>query len=548
MKIVDKFNLKTVKKAIMLMGNMKNTYLFCIVMFCVVELIVTVLNTFGMRGIINSLTDKNIKMFWYSLSLIIFQYILWWCYAPISGYLCSKASIRTICEYKSNLCEHIFKLPMSYHDKKSRGDYITLLTSDMNGLKSIYDGDFFQVIRSFIGGIGGIAVMMILDYKFAIVVLGFGLLSIYVSSIFAARLEKISGDRQKNLECTATDIYELVKASKTIRTLNVQNKRKAHIEKALNTEKNIRQKFGGSVAKMKSYETIISRMTYIVLLIIGAIFVYFDQSDWGTVASLLSLKYITDMIFVECGQFMSEMQKQVVCVERLFDIQAVEEEKLYSRAYSFMEQENVLSIKNISFGYEKDFNILNDFTLELPDKSFTALLGESGGGKSTILKLLMGLYELNIGSIVFGGKGDNSALDTVRRKSSYVPQEPMLFNGTIYDNIKFGNENADFDDIVRASKLAEADEFIINLEGGYNYVLNDDGKNLSGGQKKRIAIARALVKNANILLLDEITSALDCDTEEQILQTIKEISRQKTVLLVTHNKNIVKYTNRIVNI
>lgn len=184
----------------------------------------------------------------------------------------------------------------------------------------------------------------------------------------------------------------------------------------------------------------------------------------------------------------------------------------------------------------------------MPDKSFTALLGESGGGKSTILKLLMGLYEPNIGSIVFGGKGDNSALDAVRRKSSYVPQEPMLFNGTIYDNIKFGNENADLDDIVRASKLAEADEFIINLEGGYNYVLNDDGKNLSGGQKKRIAIARALVKNANILLLDEITSALDCDTEEQILQTIKEISIQKTVLLVTHNKNIVKYANRIVNI
>ncbi len=98
------------------------------------------------------------------------------------------------------------------------------------------------------------------------------------------------------------------------------------------------------------------------------------------------------------------MQKQVVCVERLFDIQAVEEEKLSSRAYSFMKQENVLSIKNISFGYEKDFNVLNDFTLELPDKSFTALLGESGGGKSTILKLIMGLYEPNIGSIVFGGK------------------------------------------------------------------------------------------------------------------------------------------------
>lgn len=183
----------------------------------------------------------------------------------------------------------------------------------------------------------------------------------------------------------------------------------------------------------------------------------------------------------------------------------------------------------------------------MSEKSFTALVGESGGGKSTVLKLMMGLYKPDIGSIVFDGK-DTPSLAAIRQKSSYVPQEPMLFNGTIYENIKFGNEDANFDDIVRASRLAGADEFIINLEGRYDYALNDDGNNLSGGQKKRIALARALVKNADILLLDEITSALDYATEEQILQTIKEISKRKTVLFVTHNKNIVKYADKIVNI
>jgi|GEM_PF-779669 len=583
MKILDRFNLKTVKKAIMLMGNMKKIYLLCIMLFCAVEIIGTALISFGMKGIINSLIDKNIKMFWYSLSLIILKNILWWCYAPISSYFTSKASIDTICEYKSKLCEHIFKLPMSYHDKKSKGEYLTLLTSDTDGLKSIYDRDFFQVVLSFLGGIGGIAVMIIMDYKFAIVVIGFGLLSIHVSSIFAMKLKKISIDRQKHLENTNTDIYELVKACKTIRILNAQNERKTQIEKALDDEKNIKKQFGSSVAKMKAYETLISKLSYIALLIIGSIFVFFDLSDWGTVAALLGIKFITDMIFVECGQFMSKMQKQIICVERLFDIQALDEEKFSSKAYSFKNQSSALSIENISFRYKNNcdtletFNdfgdglqikelkqpyynyyseksldehehyVLSNFSLELPDKSFTALLGESGGGKSTILKLLMGLYEPDEGIIVFAGN-DTTTLNIIRQKTSYVPQESMLFYGTIYDNIKFGNENADFDDIIKASKLAGAHEFINKLNNTYNYVLSDDGNNLSGGQKKRIAIARALVKNADILLLDEITSALDYSTEEQILQAIKEISKHKTVLFVTHNKDIVKYADKIVSI
>lgn len=315
---------------------------------------------------------------------------------------------------------------------------------------------------------------------------------------------------------------------------------------------------------MKAYETLISKLSYIALLIIGSIFVYLDLSDWGTVTSLLGIKFITDMIFVECGQFMSKMQKQIICVERLFDIQDLNKEKFSSKAYFFETQNNSLSIKNISFKYKKDcyildtFNnfskglpneyfVLNNFSLELPDKSFTALLGESGGGKSTILKLLMGLYEPDEGSIVFAGS-NTPTLNTIRQKTSYVTQESMLFYGTIYDNIKFGNENAYFDDIIKASKLAGAHEFITNLNGAYNYVLNDDGSNLSGGQKKRIAIARALVKNADILLLDEITSSLDSSAEKQILQAIKEISKQKTVLFVTHNKDIVKYADRIVTI
>lgn len=547
MKRTDKFNLKAVKKAILLMHNKKYMYLSCIVIFCIVELVYTVLDSFGIRGVVNSLSYKDTKMFWYSMSFIIAKNILWCFYAPISSYLCGKASINTMREYKSNFCEHILRLPMSYLDKKSKGDYMTLLTTDMEGLKTMYDRSLFQVLHSLTGGIGGIIIMLIIDCKFAAVVIAFGFLSILTSSMFSERLKKISDKRQQNLNKSNTDIYELVKAAKTIRVLKCEEKRKEQMEKTLEDEKDIRNQFADSVSKMKSYELLISRLSYIALLIAGALFVYFDLADWGSVTALIGLKYITDMLFVECGQFVSLMQKDIASVERLDNAQRFEKEKLQSDSYIFKTQDNALSLKNISFGYKEDYLLINNFSLELPGKCFAVFTGKSGSGKSTLMKLLMAFYEPMSGSIEFKGIC-HADLYSVRQKSAYVPQDAMLFNASVYDNIKLGNKNADFKDIIRASKLAGAHDFINNLKGKYDYVLNDDGNNLSGGQKKRIALARALVKDSDILILDEITSALDYKTEEQILETIKNISRQKTVLFVSHNENIIKYADMTVNI
>jgi ABC-type bacteriocin/lantibiotic exporter with double-glycine peptidase domain len=181
--------------------------------------------------------------------------------------------------------------------------------------------------------------------------------------------------------------------------------------------------------------------------------------------------------------------------------------------------------------------VLEKFNLRVEPCKLTALVGESGSGKSTVMKLTLGLYEPVYGSISFKGN-EIVSLDSIRAKTAYVPQEAMLFRGSIYDNIACGNPTASKDDITKAAVLAGADEFIDNLEHGYDTIIYDDGKSLSGGQKQRIAIARALVKNADILLLDEITSALDRETEESILQTVKEISKYKAILLITHKTDI----------
>jgi len=201
------------------------------------------------------------------------------------------------------------------------------------------------------------------------------------------------------------------------------------------------------------------------------------------------------------------------------------------------EMKESLVFENVSFSYCKSSPVLKNFNMKINPYKLTTLIGESGSGKSTVMKLTLGLYEPDEGCISFNSS-ESATLNNIRAKTAYVPQDAMLFRGTIFENIACGNFDAAFEEVQKAAKLAGADEFIIKLDSGYYTEILDDGKSLSGGQKQRIAIARALMKKADILLFDEITSALDYKTEESILKTIREISKYKTVLMITHKPDV----------
>jgi len=258
--------------------------------------------------------------------------------------------------------------------------------------------------------------------------------------------------------------------------------------------------------------------------------------------ALMGLKGTTDMLFVECGQFMAGMQTNVAGIKRLFEITDNYKEDIRKKSLTFQNINDVLILQNISFSYDKKSPVLSCFNLKLQKNTLTALVGESGSGKSTVMKLILGLYPPDEGQIILSSIN----MQNIREYTAYVPQEPWLFRGTVYENIAFGNQNANKEEIIFAAKMAGADEFIQALEFNYDTVLYDDGKSLSSGQKQRIAIARALIKDAPILLFDEITSALDKETEMNILQTVKNISKTKAVLFITHKTDIQKWAEEVI--
>ncbi|QSX04872.1 ABC transporter ATP-binding protein [Sedimentibacter sp. zth1] len=538
-KLFKNFNLPILTRSIALMGNRKNIFVAFILGFCAVELCCTVLYTIGIKGVINAITEMNLKAFWVPMSFIIANHLLWWTYAPISSYVTGKISKGTMRNFKSDFCEHIVRLPMRYHDNKPTSELLSVLLNDTACLSKVYDWSLFQVLRSATGGIGGIVLMAAIDWRFAIVVFSLGTISMLISSHFSKKLEAIGKEQQERLAKTSTDAYELIRAAKTIRLFHLEANRQTEFANIDHNEAAIKTKGGKINAKMNSAISLFNTLSYVTVLFIGAIFVHYGLSDWGTVIALLKLKGTSDMLFVECGQFMAGMQTNVAGIKRVFEIADTEEEsEIYSKSCDIP----ILKMSNIDFDYEDGFHVLQKFNLCLERNTFTVLAGESGSGKSTVMKLILGLYAPNSGTI-FTQNADN-----LRSLTAYVPQEPTLFRGTVYDNIAFGNSNASEDEIISVAKMAGADEFIRKLGNGYQTILFDNGANLSGGQKQRIAIARALIKGASILLLDEITSALDKDMEVAVINTIKNISKYKTVLFITHNPEIVKDSAHIVTI
>lgn len=542
-KLYNNFNISVIVRAINLMGRKKYFLVTAIFVFSAVELCCSMLFTFGIKGALNAVSAKDTAAFWRSVLLILSNHILWWVYAPFACYICARASKGAVCDFKTWMCEHIVRLPMKYLDRKPNGEFLSALTNDVDCLSQVFDWTFFQVLRSATGGLGGIAIMAVIDWRFAIVVVILGAMSVLAASHFSKKLEAAGKERQELLSKTCTDAYELVRAAKTIRLLKLQKRREELYRETTGLEAAARFETGKVTSRMNSTITGISLLTYAVILFTGALFVYYGISDWGTVIALMGLKYATDMLFVECGQFMAEMQSNIAGIKRLFAIMDEEEETVENASYLVKDMNEALEMYNVSFSYDPMSPLLSNFNLVIPKTGLTALVGESGSGKSTVMKLILGLYTPDAGRIVFreGNPGDSA-----RRLTAYVPQEPALFRGTVLENILFGSPGTSREAAVSAAKLAGADGFISSLEKGYDTVLMDEGKSLSGGQRQRIAIARALVRDAPILLLDEITSALDRDTEVSILRTVKHIANTKTVLFITHRPDVCKWADKVI--
>ena len=538
-----KYNLSALIRVIGWMGRRKYVFLGTMIFFCGMEIFGCVLSTTGLRNVINGAGRQESELFLSGLFRICLGVVLWEIYAPLCWYLRDRTVADAMRDLKSGLCAHLLKLPMAYHDNTAVGELLSTFTNDCASVERIYSNDLYELIRYGADGLGGIMIMAVIDWRFALVVFTLGCISVLVAARFSTRLEKAGAEEQSRLARTSVNAYELIEAAKTIRLFHLQEKKRMQMKDTTRTEADVKRMAGRIDSEMKAVSLAINGGVYIAILLAGALFVRFGLSDWGTVIALMSLKSVADMLFVYCVQFMANMQKNLAGAKRLMKIMDKGQEDI-PPCFELRKQEELVVMSHVSFSYQKNKKVLDDFSMNLAQGKLTVLAGESGSGKSTVMKILLAFYIPSAGKVAFRGTGPIS-LEMVRSMTAYVPQDAMLENGSIRANIMAGKEELTEEEVLKAAKEAGAHAFIQALPEGYDTMLTDNGSNLSGGQRQRIAIARALAKKAPVLLLDEVTSALDAETAQRLAETIRDISRRKAVLWITHDEYVKRLADHV---
>ncbi len=456
--------------------------------------------------------------------------------------LIANTGNRIVTNMRSRLFAHLQRLPVAFFDRSRSGDLASHLSNDVSLIQQTLTSDLVNLAGNLITLIGGIAVAIYLDWELCLVVVGLLMLVMLFFVISGRRLRKLT---RQGLDALSEAMGAMTEALANIRLVKAFAREKHEDHRAeeklevvyrINVKASIREAAMGTVG----FVGFISLMLGVVWY--GGRSV---MSGHSTPGSLLAFFMTVTIISGPMGALASlytRLQRAVGAADRLFDLfDETAETPDPDDAIDFPAGPGQVELRRIEFGYVPDTPVLAGLNLTIPAGKVTALVGHSGGGKTTVASLLFRFYEPQQGEILI----DGVPLRTIRRAQlrehvGIVPQDPQLFNGSILDNIRYGRLNAPDSEVVDAAKAANVDEFVRGFTDGYETMIGERGVTLSGGQRQRVAIARAVLKDPRILVLDEATSALDTRSEALVREALERLMRGRTTLVIAHRLSTVQ--------
>lgn len=450
------------------------------------------------------------------------------------------------------------RLPMSYYEKNHSSDFMSKLIFDTQKASDIYTSRLRRLLSAIISTAIYLIPMFYFSWELTLCLIVVCLLAFGVNSLFAAPMKTagkcLSDKNGKMLE----KLTNILAGMELIKIFPVSSKLSKEYETANREYNHIQKKTSRLSAGLECLNCMFDLISALAFLVLGIWFVSLEKISLGELTALYALYGVFRNAFLEIGQYLPQMMNCIANAEKIFEFLDMEEEP---EQWTFASDRNnddktaficadvMLSMQDVTFSYSGDRKVLENFSLEIKRGSFVAVTGESGCGKSTLTKLLLGFYPLEKGCIsIAGSKYSELTLKEIREQISYVPQEPYLYETTIAENIAYGRYGAERDEIIAAAKTANAHDFISKLPNGYDTVLGERGNTLSGGEKQRIAIARAIIRNAPVIILDEATSALDNESESLVQEAIKTLKGRRTVLMIAHRPSSIAAADAVVRV
>ena len=444
--------------------------------------------------------------------------------------------------------DHIQKLDMQFFDRDNTGRLLSILNDDINQLERFLDHGANEIIQLFVSVIiiGGTMLWVAPQIAiFAFIPIPF----IFWGSIrFQKRLAPKYKDVRYKAGLLASRLNNNLGGILTIKSFTTE---KWELNR-LNKESLSYQKSNKSAIKLSSAFIPLIRFAilfaFIAILLIGGFQVWNKTLNVGTYSFLVFITQRLLWPLTTLGHVLDDFQRSLASINRVIDlIDTPIEIKDGTKKIDLKTINGEISFRNISFNYLGRKSTISGINFKVPAKTTIGIVGLTGSGKSTLIKLLLRIYDINKGTISIDGISiKDIKLKELRKCISLVSQETYLFHGTVKENISYGSNNASFEDIVKASKIAEAHKFIEQLPDGYKTIVGERGQRLSGGQRQRIALARAVLKDAPILILDEATASVDNETEVLIQKSLNKISKERTTIVIAHRLSTIKNADNII--
>ncbi len=540
----DNISLAKIKKYLSLYEG-TGWYWFLMVFRPGMLVFISAMNALLYKNIINAVTTSDRALFYNSLWLggIVFVTSIASSYVV---YLHMYHTRKIMYRLRLRVMTHLLRLPMSYFEKHHTADSIQKLCFNVEDIKTSLANRHTLIIAPGIQGVSAIILILFLDWRIGLMVLALSLVSVLVGMFITKPLRGMSLGIQKLLTSCAESLTDILAGIDVIKMFQGAKRMVGRYtdyneEVAGDTIKRFRR-----LSDVQAAEWILGFLGNIVVLLVGVFMSFRGLMDFGTVVAVLSLQGMVSFFLGSIGSAQSHIIESFVLADRVFEVldEPVESERYLSDITET--KDNDIVMEQAVFSYDGVEHVVDGISVSVGKGKMVALVGESGGGKSTVIKLLLGFYQLNSGGIsVLGKPLADYTMDELRQNIAYVPQDAYLFTTTIKENIRYGKLDATDEEIVEAAKRAYAHDFIMGLSNGYDTMVGERGESLSGGQRQRVAIARAFIKDAPILLLDEATSALDSESEQLVQHGIEALMGGRTTLVVAHRLSTIEKADMI---
>jgi len=482
------------------------------------------------------------------LLIVIAMYLASAVFNFLQQFIMTRVSQRSVYQMRKDLDEKLDRLPISYFDTHSNGDIMSRAVNDMDNIAGMLQQNLTQFVTSVVTFIGVLIMMLTISWQLTLIALVTVPLSLVVVMIIAPKSQRFFAEQQKRLGLLNDQVEETYGGHTVVKTFNHEEMDQSVFEKENQQLYEAGWKAQFVSAIIMPLMNFIKNLDYVFVAIVGGIKVANGNMPLGNVQAFLQYTNQFSQPIRQLSNLVNTIQVTIASAERIFEI--LDEEEMVDQPSNLPVEENTpykVRFEDVKFGYNEGQLLFTDFNLDVKPAETVAIVGPTGAGKTTLINLLERFYDVSGGSIRYDGRDiRDMSKENLRSKLSMVLQDTWLFSGSIYENIKYGNDQATENDVKQAAEAAHVEDFVHQLPEGYDSVLNEDASNISQGQKQLITIARAFLADPQVLILDEATSSVDTRTESLIQKAMNRLLQNRTSFVVAHRLSTIQGADNIV--